>query len=430
VVIGAGFGGIHVARGLRGANCNTVVVDRNNYHLFQPLLYQVATGLLDPSEIAHPVRAILRRTANATFRLGDVTTVDTQRRCVGTADGREIAYDHLVIATGSSDNHFGIKGAAANSHGLKTLDGALALRADVLRAFEHAAISEDAAERSRLRSFVIIGGGPSGVEMAGALAELVDHVLSRDFPEMHAEDVRIDVVEAAPRLLPAFHRKLSAAAMRTLRGKRVRVHVGRRVIDVSGSAVTLDDGTTLDTETVIWTAGVHGTIPGGVGAGGASTRVPVDGHLRARGTAGVFIIGDAALSTPIRGKPLPMLAPVAIQQGDHVAAVIRAELAGSRLPAPFRYHDKGTMATIGRNSAVAELGRLRFSGFIGWVMWLVVHLLYIVSFRSKAVVLINWGWNYLFLDRPVRLITAAQRPERLEPPSIAQEQRHAEPSSR
>jgi len=429
VVIGAGFAGVHAAKGLRHAPCDVVVVDRNNYHLFQPLLYQVATGLLDPSEIAHPVRAILRNSPNAEFRLAEIRSVEPDQRRLITVDGATIAYDVLVVATGSVDNHFGLPGVADHAAGLKDLPSALELRTQVLRAFERAATTDDARLQETLMSIAIIGGGPSGVETAGALAELIDHVLARDFPELDVRSARITLLEAGDQLLPAFHRRLGAAATIALRAKGVDVRLERAVESIRGDLLSLDDGSEVKAATIVWTAGVRPNAPQGLSD--QPGRLPVDGHLRLAGRDDVYVLGDAA-ECRAGGVPLPMLAPVAIQQGDHVAREIRARLEATPSPPPFRYHDRGTMATIGRNSAVAEIGPLRFSGFFGWLMWLFVHLMYLVSFRSRAVVLINWGWNYLFYDRPVRLITTAGRSTgaELSAPTTAQEHHHANPPAR
>ena len=408
VIIGAGFGGISAARALRRADVDVLVVDRHNYHLFQPLLYQVASGLLDPSEIAHPVRGLLRGQGNADVRMSEVRGVDLARRLVRT-DVEELAYDHLVVAAGSAADHLGHPDIAAHSLALKGLNDALALRAAVLERFEAAAECPDAAERARLLTFVVAGAGPTGVEFAGALSELFAHLLPRDFPRLDFAPVRVVLVEGRGRVLDAFHPRLAAAAQRVLVRRGVEIMLHRLVASADAAGVTLDDGTRIACATVVWTAGVRAASIG------AQLGEPLarDGRVRVRptlqlpGRDEVQVIGDLALLGDRDGAPLPMLAPVAIQQGRHAAANIVAMLDGGA-PTPFRYRDKGTMATIGRNHAVVQIGPVRVDGLIGWLMWLFVHLTYIITFRSKVVVLLNWGWNYLFYDRPVRLITAVR----------------------
>jgi NADH dehydrogenase len=405
VIVGAGFGGLSAARALRGAEADVLIIDRHNYHVFQPLLYQVASGLLDPAEIAHPVRSILRGHRNTDVLMAAVQGIDLERRLVRC--DIDVPYDFLIVAAGAVTNHFGNAELAAHTMGLKGLNDALTLRATVLGRIERAAESTDASERARLLTFVIAGAGPTGVEYAGALSELFLHVLPKDFPRLDFAAARVVLVEGKSRVLETFHPRLGAMAAGVLRRRHVELTLNRLVRDADAGGITLDDGTRIDAATVIWTAGVRAsplagqltTLPASLG------RVPVRATLQLPGHDEVQVIGDlAALEED--GELLPMLAPVAIQQGEHAARNITALLAGG--PAsPFHYHDKGTMATVGRNYAVVQLGRIRVAGFVGWLMWLFVHLTYIITFRSKVVVLINWGWNYLFYDRPVRLITEA-----------------------
>lgn len=404
VIIGAGFGGISAARALRAADADVVVVDRHNYHLFQPLLYQVASGLLDPSEIAHPVRTLLRHQRNCDVRMNEVRVIDLEQRLVHT-DGPDLPYDHLIVAAGAATNHFGHEDIAAHSLALKGLNDALALRGGVLERFERAAECSDDRERRRLLTFVIAGAGPTGVEYAGALSELFSHLLPKDFPRLDFAPVRVVLVEGRSRVLDAFHPRLAARAEDVLRRRGVELVFGRTVVHADERGITLDDGTSIETATVIWTAGVRGSILGEqlVMNTDRLGRVAVRPTLQLPGHAEVQVIGDLAELSE-GGRVLPMLAPVAIQQGTHAARNIIRLLSGSA-PTPFHYRDKGTMATIGRNHAVVQLGPIRLSGFLGWLMWLFVHLLYIITFRSKAVVLLNWAWNYVFYDRPVRLIT-------------------------
>lgn len=408
VIIGAGFGGISAARALRHAHVDVLVVDRHNYHLFQPLLYQVASGLLDPSEIAHPIRTILRGQHNADVRMAEVRAIDLSVQVVRTAAG-DISYDHLIVAAGAATDHYGHDDIATNTLGLKGLNDALALRGSVLSRFERAAECEDDSERRRLLTFVIAGAGPTGVEYAGALSELFSHLLPKDFPRLDFAPVRVIVVEGRARVLESFHPRLSAKAATVLRGRGVELRFGRTVAHADARGVTLDDGSVIEAATVIWTAGVRASMLGEHLAVHLrrSGRVPVRHTLQLAGHDEVQVIGDLAEFEDGR-TPLPMLAPVAIQQGQHAAANIIALLDGGSAT-PFRYRGKGTMATIGRNVAVVQLGPIRAAGFVGWLMWLVVHLTYIITFRSKAVVLINWAWNYVFYDRPVRLITEVSK---------------------
>jgi NADH dehydrogenase len=403
VIVGAGFGGLSAARALRKADADVLIVDRHNYHLFQPLLYQVASGLLDPAEIAHPVRTILRGHANTDVRMDEVRGIDLHQRVVRCSD--DVRYDFLIVAAGAVTNHFGKDDLASNTLALKGLADALSLRATVLERFEAAADCDDERERARLLTFVIAGGGPTGVEYAGALSELYTHLLPKDFPRLDFTPVRVVLVEGRNRVLEAFHPRLGAMAAAVLRRRRVELVFGRTVVEADADGITLDDGTRVDAATVIWTAGVRASRLGEelTAQPARSGRVPVGPTLQLPDHDEVQVIGDLA-EFDQRGEPLPMLAPVAIQQGEHAARNIIAMIGGGAAT-PFHYHDKGTMATVGRNYAVVQLGRIRVAGFVGWLMWLFVHLTYIITFRSKTVVLINWGWNYIFYDRPVRLIT-------------------------
>lgn len=410
VVVGAGFGGLSAVRHLRHAPVDVTLVDQHNYHLFTPLLYQVASSLLDPSEIAHPVRAIVRGQRNVTFHMGRLTAVDLDARCVETTSG-SLPYDRLIVAAGSVNNFFANRSVEEHSYPLKELDDAMALRNHVLECFERAAVSGDAAERRRLETIAVVGAGPTGVECSGAFAELTGLVLRRDFRGSAMETVDIELLEAAPAMLGTFAPPLQAAARRTLqrKGVAVRLRTGVRELGPQGEVV-LDDGSRLDAATVIWTAGVKAApVARLLGVEPVrGERVPVDEWMRLPGHPEVYAIGDVA-AVQGHGGPHPMLAPVAIQQGEHVARQIAAQATGQPGPGPFRYRDKGTMATIGRNAAIAQIGPLRLSGFPGWVAWLLVHLVQIISFRSRLVVLINWAWDYFLFDRPVRLITAARR---------------------
>ncbi|MFN8559523.1 MAG: NAD(P)/FAD-dependent oxidoreductase [Dehalococcoidia bacterium] len=410
VIVGAGFGGLAVARGLAGAPVEALLVDRSNYHLFTPLLYQVATSGLEPEQIAHPVRAILRDAPNVAFRIATVTGVDLAARQLCT-DAGPIAYDMLVLAAGSATNFFGVTSPAAL--GLKDLNEALTLRNHILRRCEQAAWETDGARRRALLTFVVVGGGPTGVELAGALSELVRRVLPHDFPGVDFGEARIILLEAMDTILSTFRHRLQRAALRDLRAKGIEVRFGARVADVTSETVVLDGGGRIDAGTLVWAAGVRaGDLSAAVAAArGRGGRLMVDRFLRVPGHPEVFAIGDIAAFEQ-DGQTLAMLAPVAVQQGEHVAATVRRTLAGLP-PRRFRYRDKGTMATIGRNSAVAQLGPVSLTGFLAWLAWVLLHLMQIVGFRNRLLVFINWLWNYVTYDRAVRLILAAPpTPER------------------
>ena len=407
VIAGAGFAGITTARGLKHAPVDVVLIDRNNYHLFTPLLYQVASALLDPGEVARPVRELIRPLGNAEFRMAEVTGVDLERRIVNTDRG-EVPYDYLVLATGSQSDYFGNASLARHALGLKGLDEGLALRNHVLGRVEAAQWISDPDSRRAALTFAIVGGGPTGVEMAGALSELIRHVLKKDYPNLELGEVRVMLLEAADSLLGTFHPSLREAARRSLEKKGVEVTLKAKVAEVSDNAIRLAGGEEIRANTVVWTAGVRASDVGallGVELGRQS-RVPVDRTLQLPGHPVVFVIGDLAGSVD-GGTPLPMLIPVAMQEGRRVAATI-GDMARNGGATAFVYKDPGTMATIGRNSAVAQLGRVRLTGFPGWVMWLTVHLVNVVSFRSRVLVLVNWAWDYLFYDRPIRLIVRAR----------------------
>jgi len=411
VVVGAGFGGLSAIQHLRRASVSLTVVDRNNFHLFTPLLYEVGTALLDPSEVAYPVRGLLHRHRNADFLMGTVRRVDLEGRRVVTDEG-EIPYDYLVLSAGSVNNFFRMASAEQRCFALKDLGEALALRNHILQRFEEAAWTTDAKRRRALMSFAVIGGGPSGVEFAGALTELIHLVLRKDFPDLELEDVRIRLVEAAPHVLGAFAEPLRRSAEGRLRKMGVEVLLDAAVESVEEDAVRLKDGRAIPAGTVVWTAGVQaaplaghlGVAPGRVG------RVPVQETLQLEGHPEVYVIGDMALAVS-DGRPLPQLAGVAQQEGKRAARNIERQLRGLE-PEPFRYFDRGTMATIGRNAAVVDIRGIRLRGFLGWVTWLMVHLVLLISFRNRVLVLLSWAYDYFFYDRPVRLIVRADREPR------------------
>jgi NADH:ubiquinone reductase (H+-translocating) len=411
VIIGGGFGGLSCARRLDGAELDVLLVDAHNYHLFTPLLYQVATALLNPSDIAYPLRRVFRKSRNVRFRQGTVAELDPERRMVRMHDGDEIAYDACVVATGSVNDYFGHAEIARDTIGLKYLQEALRLRQHVLSCLERASQEDGAGERHRWLTFVVAGGGPTGVEYAGALAELLSIVLGRDYPELRRADARVVVVEGRDRLLQAFPPTLGAYAERQLGRRGVEVRTGTLVSKTSAVLATLSSGEAIPTRTIVWSAGVHPVdpLPGAAGRS-PSRRVEVDARLRVLGATSLYAIGDAAAVSGRNGE-LPMMSPPAMQEGRYVARVLAR--GGATDPArvdgepPFRYVDKGAMATIGRNAAIASIGPLHLTGFIGWAAWLLVHLYYLIGFRNRLIVLAEWGWEYIQRDRPIRMITPA-----------------------
>lgn len=404
--MGAGFGGLACARALNRKMVAVLVLDRHNYHLFTPLLYQVATALLNPSDIAYPLRTVFRRSPNVRFRQDRIAAVDLDRKVVATHSGEEIGFDSLVVATGSENNYFAAEHLARHTLGMKTLGEGMRLRNHVLSCLELAARLASDEERKELLTFVIAGGGPTGVEYAGALSELLRLVLGRDYPEIDPSLARIVLVEGQDRLLGAFHPKLGMYAARTLGDLGIEVRTSTLVSEATPARALLSDGTAIPTRTVVWSAGVRPTDP--IGAQGIERtrtgRVPVDDRLRVPGKSDVYVIGDAAAVAQDAGE-LPMLSPPAMQEGRYVAgAILRRAAGGQGDGAPFRYVDKGTMATIGRRAAVADFHGFRLRGTLGWVAWLLVHIYYLIGFRNRALVLASWAWNYLRRDRPIRLI--------------------------
>jgi NADH dehydrogenase len=392
---------------LRRAPVDVLIVDRNNYHLFTPLLYQVASALLEPGEIARPVRQLIRPLHNADFRQASITGVDLDGRRLLTDHG-PIDYDYLVLATGAQSDYFGNADLARHTMGLKALGEGLALRNRILSQLEESRWTTDPARRRALLSFAVVGGGPTGVEMSGAISELIRLVLRKDYRDLDTNEVRVVLIEAAPYVLGAFDPPLREAARRSLEHKGIEVMLEGKVAAVTDSAVRFVDGREIPACTVIWTAGVSASDVGKMTGAQLvrQSRIEVDGTLQVPGHPVVFVIGDLAGASD-GAALLPMLIPVAMQAGRHVAGSITDMVANGGARA-FRYKDPGIMATIGRNSAVAQIRGFHFTGFIGWVIWLTVHLINVISFRSRVVVLVNWAWDYLFLDRPVRLIVRAR----------------------
>jgi NADH dehydrogenase len=407
VIIGAGFGGLFAAQGLARVAADIILIDRRNHHLFQPLLYQVATAALSPADIAAPIRGILSRQKNTVVILGAVTGIDLAGRAVLLGD-RRVLYDQLVIGTGARESYFGHDEWAAVTSGLKSIEDATAMRRRILVAFERAEDSEDEAERRRLLTFVIVGGGPTGVELAGALAELAKAALARDFRHIDPTTARIVLVEAGPRLLASFPPGLSESAAHALHRLGVEVRLGVAVTLCDREGAVLGDER-VESRTVIWAAGVAASRAAawmGIKAGRGG-RVAVGSDLTLPGHPEVFVIGDTAQVAGTNG-PLPGVAPVAKQQGVYVARVIAARLAGKPAPAPFRYRDYSNLATIGRREAVADFGWLRLSGRLAWLAWGAAHIYFLIGFRNRMAVAIDWLWSYLTYQRGARLITGQE----------------------
>lgn len=404
-----GFGGLRAAKVLVGGDVELIMVDRNNYHLFQPLLYQVATAGLEQESIAYPLRGLTRRWRGASFLLAEISGIDLDAKCVQT-DAGTVPYDYLVVAAGSRTNFFGMESVAAHAFDLKRLDQAEDLRNHILLVFEYASREPDPVRRSALLTFVIVGGGPTGVEFAGALRELIVYVLSQDHPGISTAETKIVLVEATDSLLTAMPDDLRRYALQKLRSMGVEVLLENRVVGATAESVELYGGTTIASHTLLWSAGVAAADLAEYLQGvehGAAGRIVVQPDLSIKEHPEVFVIGDMACSLE-DGVPLPMMAPVASQQGDYVARMICAREQGRSLP-PFHYKDKGAMATIGRSSAVAVASGFKFRGYTAWLAWLLLHLYYLIGFRNRLVVMMNWTYAYWFQERQVRLITAKKR---------------------
>lgn len=410
VIVGAGFAGLAAARALHRVPVQVTVVDQHNYHTFTPFLYQVATALLEPDAAVYPVRGQLRGLGNVSFRLATVTGIDLDAKAVDTDRGR-LPYDYLVLAAGAVNNYFGHPEIAAHSLGLNDLPEALQLRSAILDVFEAAAWAEQPAERARLLSFAVVGGGPTGTEFAGALAELAAGSLTRDFPSLDLSQVTITLAEGSPHPLSVFPPPLPAAADRALRRKGVKVRSGTIVAEVGKTGLKLKDGTAIPAATVIWAAGVRAShLADGLGLRlGSHQRITVTPTLQVDGHREVFAVGDLAeIPQPGAGQPLPMLAQVAIQSGRQAAGNISALVGGHALQ-PFQYKDLGTMATVGRGYAVAHIGPAKLTGLPAFLAWLAVHVARIAGIRTRGQVLAAWTSGYLFRNRPARLITTARQ---------------------
>ncbi|MEZ5488000.1 MAG: NAD(P)/FAD-dependent oxidoreductase [Steroidobacteraceae bacterium] len=403
IIVGGGFAGLWATRGLARAAVQVTLVDRRNHHLFQPLLYQVATAGLSAPDIAAPLRHILRRQQNAEVRLGEVTRIDATRRVVGLADGTELGYDYLVVTSGATHGYFGHDDWAVHAPGLKTLDDAFLIRRRLLIAFERAEAATEPAEREAWLSFAVVGGGPTGVELAGTMAEIAHHTLRREFRHIDPAAAKVRLVEAGPRVLASFPASLSAAAQRQLEKLGVEVSTGIPVNGITAEGYRLGEQF-VPARTVLWAAGVAASplgasLPATTDRAG---RVQVEADLSVPGHPEIFVAGDLA-SLQQDGRPVPGVAPAAKQMGAYVAHAIRMRLQG-RTPSAFRYRDHGNLATIGRMAAVVDLRGWRFSGLLAWWFWLAAHVFFLIGFRNRIVVLINWAWAYFTYQRHARII--------------------------
>lgn len=405
VIIGGGFGGLELVKKLKGQEIQVVLLDRNNFHTFQPLLYQVATAGLEPDSIAYPIRKIFKNYPNFHFRMAEVEHISSEKKVIETNIG-EVAYDYLVIATGSRTNYFGMDSIETHAMPLKTVVQALNLRSYILQHFEQAILEPDLALRESHLSFVIVGGGPTGVELAGALGELKRHVLPNDYPELDVRRMQIHLIEAGSRVLAGLEQVSSSKALNYLKDLGVNVWLDTQVKDYDGITVHIHPNKQLKARTLVWSAGVKGNTVQGIDASnlGKGNRILVDEYCQVKGMEGVYAIGDVAgMLSEDFPHGHPMVAPVAIQQGSLVAKNLIRKLKSQTLK-PFKYFDKGSMATIGRNKAVVEVGKMKWQGAFAWFVWMFVHLMSLIGFRNQLVVLINWLWNFMNYDRGIRLI--------------------------
>jgi NADH:ubiquinone reductase (H+-translocating) len=406
VIVGAGFGGLRAAQALARAPVHVTIVDRSNHHLFQPLLYQVATAALSPADIAAPIRGIIKDHPNVDVLMAELTGIDLPEKKILTTV-RPVPFDYLILATGARYNYFGHDDWEANAPALKTIPDAIAIREKILRAFEAAEAEEDSVKRAALLTFVLVGGGPTGVEMAGAIAELAHRALASDFRRIDPRSAQVVLLEAGPKILASFPDPLVQKATAELERLGVRVRTSARVESVTAEGVMVS-GSFLPTKTVIWAAGVVVGSPLGNWLGAEtdrSGRVKVAPDLSVPGHPEIFVIGDACYFVDEKGKQLPGVAPVAMQQGRYVGSLIKGRLEGKVDQKHFHYWDKGNLATVGRSFAIADLGKIRLSGLIAWLAWIVVHIYYLIGFRNRTVVLFEWAWAYFTFQRGARLIT-------------------------
>ncbi|HWF44419.1 MAG TPA: NAD(P)/FAD-dependent oxidoreductase [Candidatus Kapabacteria bacterium] len=405
VIVGAGFGGLNVALNLRDAPCRVTVIDKSNHHLFQPLLYQVATAGLSPGEIAAPIRHVLRGASNTEVIMAEVTGLDTNVKQMLLATGQQVPYDYLILATGARHSYFGHNEWEQYAPGLKSIADATDIRRRILSAYEEAELERDPQRRAALLTIVIVGAGPTGVEMAGSIAELARRTMKHEFQNFDPASTRVILAEAGPRILSGFPESLARDALRELERLGVEVRTSARVENIDGNSVMMN-GKQVAARTVIWAAGVEASHAGkwlGVSTDKAG-RVPVSRKLQVEGHPEIYGIGDTALAQDAAGKPLPGLAPVAMQQGAYVAKQLRKIFAENESDIPFRYIDKGTLATIGRTFAIAQIWKLRISGWIAWLIWVFVHIMYLIGFRNRLIVMTEWMWAYATYERAVRLI--------------------------
>ncbi len=406
IVIGGGFAGISFIKKLQKGKVQIVLFDRHNYHTFQPLLYQVSTAGLEPDSIAYPLRKIFRKYMDFHFRLAEVENINTETNTISTSIGN-LKYDYLILATGTRTNFFGNESIAANSMPMKTVPQALNIRSLVLQNIEKADTTSDETERKRLLNFVIAGAGPTGVELAGALAEFRKGILENDYPELDEKDMNVHLIEGLDRVLPPMSETVSKKAHKFLEHLGVQIHLKTFISDYDGKTVTTKDGKKFETETFIWAAGVTGALIKGINGEALvekANRYKVDGFNKVKGFENIYALGDIALMANNEfPKGHPQVAQPAIQQGKHLGKNFRRMLNGGAMQ-PFKYFDKGTMATVGRNKAVVDIGKLHFGGAIAWFLWMFVHLWFLVGFRNRVVTFFNWTYSYINYDRAARLI--------------------------
>jgi len=415
VIVGGGFGGLYAAKALGRIGVQVTLVDKRNFHLFQPLLYQVATGALSPADISSPLRSVLSRNKNTQVLMGEVTDIDPDRQKVILSNG-ELNYDSLIVATGVKHSYFGKDAWETVAPGLKTVEDALEMRRRIFMAFEAAEKELDLEKRRAWLTFVVIGGGPTGVELAGAIAELAYHTLKNDFRNIDTSEAQVLLLEGLDRLLPPYDPELSAEAEASLTRIGVTIQTKTMVTNIEDNIVTIKQGDEIKqiaAQTVLWAAGVKASAIGKILADRAGAecdragRVIVEPDLSIKNNPNIFVIGDLANFAHQNGKPLPGVAPVAMQEGQYVAALIRQRLQGNILP-PFYYTDRGSLAVIGQNAAVVDFGFVKFKGFFAWLIWLFVHIYFLIEFDSKLVVMIQWAWNYFTRKRGARLITGEE----------------------
>jgi NADH:ubiquinone reductase (H+-translocating) len=411
VIIGAGFGGLQAARALRGSKAQVTIIDRSNHHLFQPLLYQVATAGLSPADIASPIRVVMRKVRNSEVLMGEVVDVDTAEKKVILETGVVVPYDYLVIATGATHSYFGKEHWAKFAPGLKSIADATAIRQKILLAFETAEIEQDAERKKALLTMIVVGGGPTGVEMAGSIAEMSRLALCNDFKHFDPTKTRIMLIEGSDRILGQFPEDLAMKAHEELVRLGVEVRTGQRVEEIDEEGVIVG-GERIHAKTVIWAAGVKAS-PAGEWLGAEvdrAGRVVVNGDMSVKGHREIFVIGDTATALDEEGRAFPGVAPVAIQQGKYVGKVLLQRLLGDEITEPFHYFDKGSLATVGRAFAILQFRKFKLAGGLAWLAWIFIHIMYLVEFRNRVAVFLEWLWAYMTYQRGVRLIVGEEEP--------------------